>query len=43
MQALYKHFVTVTIDKSEKFFAFIYKKDYISKFLIEVGISNLKS
>ena len=42
LKALLKRFVSVAIDKAANNFAFC-KKYYISKLLVEVGLSNSKS
>ena len=43
LEALHKYFVVVTIVKAAKNFAFICKIYYISKLLVEAGLSNSKS
>ena len=43
LEELHKSFVAVTIGKAANNFALICKQYYISKFLVEVGLSNSKS
>ena len=43
LEALHKRFVAVTVDKATNNFAFIFRKYYISKLLVEVGYSHSKS